>query len=137
MKWSYRFLRSLILIVVYFLPSEGWKVWYGSKIDQEIRSKFEIWLEVKIIQHKVQNIAPKMTSCAKLTAKNPKNHKSIAIVKDVQNCPQYSNTKLLSRNSMKSTFPLPAEPDQEVNPPCFFVYGCWVLWVFSTVFFQN
>ena len=45
--------------------------------------------------------------------------------------------KLLSRNSMKSTFPLPAEPDQEVNPPCFFVYDCWVLWAFSTVLLQN
>ena len=45
--------------------------------------------------------------------------------------------KLLSRNSKKSTFPLPAELDQEVNPPCFFVYDCWVLWVCSTVFFQN
>ena len=32
--------------------------------------------------------------CAKLTAKNPKNHKRIAIVKDVQNCPQKGNTSL-------------------------------------------
>ena len=38
---------------------------------------------------------------------------------------------------MKSTVPLPAEPDQELNPPYFFVYDCWALWVCSTVFFQN